>query len=108
MQMAPGSPAAEGGAPLRGILGGWRTELTGAASVFQLPKMPHTQRQSNPLLQAGADQGKNSWYKGAGCSHRNTEQQPAVGSCIEKGQTGTELCQRKCSQHSREVDIPLY
>lgn len=54
MQMAPGwasSPAAEGGAPLRGILGGWRTELTRAASVFQLPKKPHTQRQSNPLLQ---------------------------------------------------------
>lgn len=52
--MAPSwasSSAAEGGAPLREILGGWRTELTGAASVFQLPKKPHTQRQSNPLLQ---------------------------------------------------------
>lgn len=41
-------------------------------------------------------------------SPQKAEQQPALGSCIEKGQTGTELCQQKCSQQSREVDIPLY
>lgn len=66
--MAPSwasSPAAQGGAPLRGILEGWRTELTGAACVFQLPKKPHMQRQSNPLLQygAGADQGSTAGTK---------------------------------------------
>lgn len=95
--MAPSwasSPAAQGGAPLRGILEGWRTELTGAACVFQLPKKPHMQRQSNPLLQYGlgltreVQLAQRSWMS----PWKKAEQQPAVGSCIEKGQTGTELC----------------
>lgn len=52
--------------------------------------------------------GKKSWHTGGWCPHRGAEQQPAAGSCIEKGQTGTELCKQKCSQQSMEVDIPLY